>query len=324
MLLSLFCVTSSPVDARTLPLDDSDEPEVFADLLLTENDPLPFDARRGKGAFARVDGDWIICQSSVAGSDPPAGHRFHVVFAGRTYDDIARFNNEAVDLALRAPKEPASITEAEKMLRAGYAEDPHFFAFNYNLSRLLRLRRAFDESLLFAERAAAMLPGDSHLDMILAALYERRREDIAAQQHYRLAARKNPFSPLPLLELANFYRRTNRESLAEDLLRRGLDRFETDPVLRLGLGELRMRQKLYNQARVLFESIELAANDRSTFALRLHHRMAQLYDHTGDYRRSSAAYGRLLADTGLPYFLDQDIPALYRERDRVRRLAAFE
>lgn len=325
VLLCMFLSAFPSIVAREIPgADDSAEPEIFADLLLTENDPLPFDARRGRGFFARVDGDWIVCRPGEAATEPPAGHRFHLSYSGKVYDDIARFNNEAVDLALRSVKEPSLLAAAEKMLRAGYAEDTHFFAFNYNLARLLRLRRAFDEALIFAERSAAMLPGDSHLHLVLAAHYERRREDIAAHQHYRMAVRTNPFAPLPLLELANFYRRTDRESLAEDILRRGMDRFETDPVLRLGLGELRMRQKLYGQARVLFESIDLFPEDRSVFALRLAHRMAQLYDRTGDYRRSRLAYDRLLADTGLPYFLDLNIAALERERERVRRLSSYE
>lgn len=293
----------------------------FPELLVDEDDPPPLFEKLPKGTFVRIDGDWILCRGPLGKGDGPPGPNFRLNFEGRTYTNIATFNNEAVALALQATKDPASLQKAEAMWKAGYADDPHFFAFNYNLARTYILKRDFKQALFFAERSATMMKKDYRLDLLLAALYERMQQDVAAHMHYRQAVRKNPFSATALVALAAYYARTDRESLAEDLLRRGMNRFETDRQLRLGLAELRYRQYRLNQARILVESIDVPESERSSFALRRLLLMARLYDRIGDYRRAAMSYNALLASTEEPFFLDHNIEALQRERNRVERLS---
>lgn len=296
----------------------------FPELLLEEDDPPPLFEKMPAGTFVRIDGDWILCRGPLGQGDGPPGPNFRLDYRGRAYTSIAVFNNEAVQLALQGATNPGALIEAEAMWKAGYADDPHFFAFNYNLARVSVLKRDFRQALFFAERSAAMMKKDYRLDLLLASLYERLQEDVAAQLHYREAVRKNPFSATALVALAGYYARTERESLAEDLLRRGMDRFETDRQLRLGLAELRFRQYRLNQARILVESIDVARTDRSSFALRRLLLMARLYDRIGDYRRATSSYDELLASTTEPFFLDQSIEALRRERSRVERLSKVD
>ncbi|MBW7858315.1 MAG: hypothetical protein H3C43_08495 [Leptonema sp. (in: Bacteria)] len=303
-------IFGQPADFPDLLLDEDDKPVFF--------EPVPF------GNFERIDGDWILCVGKFNENSPPSGPNFSVKFQNSSYNDIAKFNNDAVQLALSSANTKAHLTTATQMWQEGYRQDPQFFAFNYNLSRALTIQRDFKTALFYAERSAQMMPNDFRLNMLLAALYERSNLDIAAQNHYKQAIRKNPFSAAALVALAGFYSRTDRESLAEDLLRRGMERFETDRSLRLGLAELRFRQKKLNQSRILLESIEVLPNDRSSFALRRLNLLAKVYDLVGSYRRSFQAYNSLLTTTTEPFFIDKNIDALKRERSRVERLSKIE
>lgn len=296
----------------------------FPELLLDEGDPPPLFEKLPAGTFVRIDGDWILCRGPLGKGDGPPGPNFRLEFKGRTYISIAIFNNEAVERAQQGGTNPGALIEAEAMWKAGYADDPHFFAFNYNLARVYLIRRDFKQALFFAERSAAMMKKDYRLDLLLAGLYERLQHDVAAHLRYKEAVRKNPFSATALVALAGYYARTDRESLAEDLLRRCMDRFETDRQLRLGLAELRYRQYRLNQARILVESIDVPKSERGSFALRRLLLMARLYDRIGDYRRATTSYDELLAGTAEPFFLDHSIEALRRERSRVERLSKVD
>lgn len=296
----------------------------FPDLLLDEDDKPVFFEPVPAGNFERIDGDWILCIGRYQEIEAPSGPNFSVNFNGVTYNHIGNFNNEAVQLALSSANKPANLSTAIQMWQEGYNQDQQFFAFNYNLSRAFIIQRNFKSALYYAERSAQMMPNDFRLDMLLAALYQRSNQDIAAQHHYKQAVRKNPFSAAALVALALFYSQTDRQSLAEDLLRRGIERFETNRSLRLGLAELRFRQQKLNQARILLESIDVLPNDRSDFALRRLHLLARVYDLVGSYRRSFQAYNSLLTTTTEPFFIDKNIEALKRERSRVERLSKIE
>lgn len=296
--------------------------ERFPELLIGPDEPMPLDVPNG--TFVRSAEDFILCADSDFKIPGPAGSRWNAETDGRSYSNVARFNNETISEFLNSEQNKKSALSALARMEAGLASDPQFFSFLYNAGRFAYLAGDYKKSIDYYDRARGLMPRSPSISLNLARVFSELKQNRTVIAYGKAAMLSDPVGMEPVMFLANYHMDRGSPSHArifiDDAFRRWPDHINTK-ILKARLLALEGRKL---QAIHMLESLEVREIDgtfRTGYDISYHKILADLYFEKKAYDQCRDQLDALLSRPQKLVLLKTTVSEIKRYRDRAAKLA---
>jgi len=272
------------------------------------------------GSFIYHTSDFILARGKLFSGSPPASNG-EFVFEDQVIKNSGEWNNQAVALAISGTE--TDRIRAKKMLLAGVRFDPQFFPFRYNLGRLYSIDFQYKESLIQFEFAKAEMPEYFKTYLHIGILSEMTREIYYAIDHYKIAAKKNPYDTEALIRLSDHYISTGLKNRAFLYLNEASKIQETSPNVKLGYARIEMEKGNYHIAYKIFLKTSLSSQEGKPVAYdkKFHFYFAETASKVTDYEIAEREYSKMLSFPNDPFFASVSTKVIARRRDIAKKFA---
>ncbi|WCL51121.1 tetratricopeptide repeat protein [Leptospira sp. GIMC2001] len=292
--------------------------KLYPDLLWGEGEEDPSDFPNG--GLIIIPEDFIVTTGKLWEGEPPRSMG-SFKFQDKTITNSAKFNNEIVEILLKA--EPKERAQAEEMLKAGILYDPRFFAFRYNYGRLLHLSSRYDEALAQFEFAKSEIPEFYRTYIHIGILSLLKNENYYAIKNFKDAVSRNSFDITALVLLAEHYLETGLKNRAKLYLDRALTIDDGSPNAKLGLARLEMEAGNHYRAYMILNKTELYSPEgkEKSYDKKFHYYFAETASKVQDYATAESQYNKILEYPNDPFFGSFSYKVIQRRRDITKKFA---
>ncbi len=272
------------------------------------------------GSFIYHTADFILARGKLYSGDPPPSTS-EFLFEGKIIRNSGEWNNEAVQIALSGKEKDRNL--AKRMLLAGVRFDPQFFPFRYNLGRLYSIDFQYKEALIHFEYAKAEMPDYFKTYLHIGILSEMTREVYYAVDHYKTAAKKNPYDTEALIRLSDHYITTGLKNRAFLYLNEASKIQETSPNVKLGYARIEMEKGNYHIAYKIFLRTSLSSQEGRPipYDKKFHYYFAETASKVTDYEIAEREYNKMLSFPNDPFFASVSAKVIARRRDIAKKFA---
>ncbi|WP_108973232.1 tetratricopeptide repeat protein [Leptospira ryugenii] len=291
----------------------------YADLLWGKDEE--FDLNQfPSGSFIYHSSDFILARGKAFQGEPPTS-RGSFTFEGIEVKNCGDWNNETIQMVVTGKEKERAL--AKKRLQAGIRFDPQFFPFRYNLGRLHSIDYEYKEALIQFEYAKAEMPDYYKTYLHIGILSEITREAYYAVEHYKLAAKKNPYDTEALVRLSDHYLASGLKNRAFQYLTEASKIQETSPNVRLGFARLEMEKGNFHIAYKIFAKTSLTSQEGKPipYDKKFHYYFAETASKVTDYETAEEEYTKMLSFPNDPFFATVSPKVIARRRDIAKKFA---
>jgi tetratricopeptide (TPR) repeat protein len=258
-------------------------------------------------ALTNWEASIAACQKAVAAE--PGSSQYHL-WLGRAYGEKAERSTflSAIVLAKKVRSEfetsvrldPSNV-EAHADLADYYVQAPWF------------LGGGTDKAVTQAQQLMSLDPAEAHL--VRAQIAEKGNDQAAAEREFRAAIQASGDRPGPWMDLARFYRRTNRLDLMQEAIQHATSSQKNQHVLLPAAEVLIQTQRDLPAAAELLRRYLASETVEDAPAFKAHYLLGNLLEQQGDTQAAAQEYRSALS-------LARDFALAQEALKRLDRLAA--
>ncbi|MFN3604519.1 MAG: tetratricopeptide repeat protein [Leptonema sp. (in: bacteria)] len=319
-ILILFLLTNpiNPFDLeKTLnQIYEEKLKQIFSDypeILVKENESLS-SFPKTTYIFYLEDSDFILCKKNPK-TTKLSKTQLKFKYRDQEFEEMGEFNNFLVKNFL----EMQNITDAIEGFEKGYAEDPLFFAFLYNLGKLYLLNKEYAKSIFYFKKILYYFPNYPRVHYFLGKNYYLNNDEIQGEFHFRKSIQLEPDQMEYYTELIEILIEKKQIPKANLYYTYAEKKFENQNFFLIFKIKKLIKEKRFREAIHTIERIQnKEMKERDQLEIKLIY--AQLLEQIQDLGRAKNIIEEILNSSNKDFFNKYPKKELIEQKERLEKL----